>query len=164
MKKKEPFTIFGSKRTGDEESLMDGKEYSDRDSSNPLFDFHSIFSDKEITPSDKYNEVIGAKRRVYVACYLVLLLVSPLIFRYAMGSFSPDKTETIRFLLPDNATMTTTVDFEKCLECIDYDGVTVAEIGVAVANVTNPDKSGNIPSIAVFASQDFENWSDNSKF
>ena len=119
---------------------------------------HSIFSNHAITPTQKYDTLMHSERTRYMAWFIALVLLSPLVFRYVMGSFRPDSTTTDRYLLPDNATMSVSVSYVDCVSCEFTSGVTLRSIDVTVSDVTVPDRTGNSPSLAIYTSQNFEDW------
>lgn len=118
----------------------------------------SIFSNHAITPTQKYDKLMHTERTMYVLWFVFLVVCSPLVFRYAMGSYSPDDTVTEQYLLPANATMFVAVKYQDCVPCEFSSGVTLKGIEVIVRDVTVPDRSGNTPSIAIYTSQNFQDW------
>lgn len=119
---------------------------------------HSVFSNHAITPTQKYDTLMHSERSRYMAWFIALVLLSPLVFRYVMGSFRPDSTTTDRYLLPTNATMSVSVSYVNCVPCEFTSGVTLRNIDVTVSDVTVPDRTGNSPSLAIYTSQNFEDW------
>jgi hypothetical protein len=50
----------------------------------------TLFSDSPITPTEKYNKVVTPERTKLLLVLIVMLLVCPLVFRYACGSSNND--------------------------------------------------------------------------
>jgi hypothetical protein len=122
------------------------------------FSAHSLFSDRPITPTESYDKMMNKQRTLYVLYLAALIFFGPLVFRYVMGAYSPDEDTTIVYRELKNATIATTVNFDDCVACSFYSGVTLRNIVIDVTDVTVPDRSGNTPSIAIFASQDMVRW------
>ena len=108
--------------------------------------------------TEGYEQLMIKERSMFLATFLIFVLIGPLVFRYAMGSnLIPDRAH--QQLLPlNNATMSVQTDWAECIPCQDVYGITLFNVTVEVTNVTSPNPNGQTPSLAVFASQDFVNW------
>jgi hypothetical protein len=119
----------------------------------------SIFARTPVKATDTYEQVMLQERSLFLIAYLVFVLLSPLVFRYAMGSNLVAVKGSTKYVGVDNATIDTYTDWAECMSCRDVYGVTLSNLTVVVSNVTSPDPNGRTPSLAVFASQDLHNWS-----
>jgi hypothetical protein len=90
--------------------------------------------------------------------YGLFMILCPLVFRYAI--FSSIQTEVVvhKYRPFGNATMEVTTSWPNCASCLGVGGFTLGSLTIETFNVTDPDIKAGFPSIAVFASQDFEHW------
>lgn len=132
----------------------------------------SLHAKSAIKNTDEFNNITRSTRWVYVLSLFFLLIFSPFVFRYALGSNVQNKKKEYKYLEYDNgipftcdfppcvtnstiATLVIDTKWSQCQPCLD--SVTLREISITADNVTAP-LQGNTPSIAIFASQDFEQW------
>lgn len=118
----------------------------------------SVFARTPVKATETYEQVILQERSLFLLAYLIFVLISPLVFRYAMGSNLIPVQGSTKFMATDNATLTTYTDWGHCMSCRGVYGVTLYNLTVVVSNVTSPDPNGRTPSLAVFASQDLNTW------
>jgi hypothetical protein len=142
-----------------EMGLLKDKSYSNlKDYPRKVLSTTSIFARTPVKATDTYEQVMLQERSLFLLAYLVFILISPLVFRYAMGSNLIAVKGSTDFVSVDNATISTYTDWGDCMSCRDVYGVTLSNLTVVVSNVTSPDPNGRTPSLAVFASQDLKNW------
>lgn len=118
----------------------------------------SVFARTPVKATDHYEQVMMQERSLFLVAYFIFVVISPLIFRYAMGSNLVAVKASTKYMATDNATISTYTDWGECMSCRSIYGVTLYNLTVVVNNVTSPDPNGRTPSLAVFASQDLENW------
>jgi hypothetical protein len=118
----------------------------------------SVFARTPVKATDHYEQVMMQERSLFLLAYLIFVVISPLVFRYAMGSNLVAVKGSTKYMPTDNATITTYTDWGDCISCRSIYGVTLYNLTVVVNNVTSPDPNGRTPSLAVFASQDLNNW------
>jgi hypothetical protein len=102
-------------------------------------------------------KVIGTHRPIAIAMVVVLYVLGPLVFRYALLSSMLEGYPAQNYYALGNATMDLRTDW-TCAKCNDTVGMTIKNILVDFANVTNPKMDAGQPSLAVFVSQDFIEW------
>ena len=108
-------------------------------------------------PTDQFFKVVSRERPVAIFLTVLFMVVSPLVFRYALySSVTADVPET-KYYDVGNATMSIETTW-GCTACSETEGITLSAITVNVDNVTSPNVEGGFPSIAVFASQDMKTW------
>lgn len=132
-------------------------EYGEGSRSPPITTNASIFAKTPIRSTEGFEELIFQERSLYLLWFLILVLGSPLVFRYAMGSNIINDTTKVTLLPFDNATLRANTDWNECTSCSDVHGVTLTNLTINALNVSAP-KRGNTPSLALFASQDFKIW------
>ena len=118
----------------------------------------SIFARTPVKPTERYEQVMFQERSLFLIAYLIFIVISPLVFRYAMGSNLIPLKGSTQLLDVKNATIVTYTDWSECIACKDVYGVTLYNLTVVVSNVTSPNPDGRTPSLAVFASQDLNHW------
>jgi hypothetical protein len=118
----------------------------------------TLFAKTAIKNTEAYEALMIQERSMFLFWYVILVVVSPLVFRYGLGSNLIDLTATKKLLAVTNASLSITTAWEDCIQCDNYVGMTLKNVTIKINNVTNPDPQGNIPSVALFASQDFKNW------
>lgn len=118
----------------------------------------TLFAKTPVKNTQEYETLMIQERSLYLFWFFILAVASPLVFRYGMGSNVVDKTRTVKLKDLNNASLFVNTDWESCIECEGYPGMTLRNITIDISNVTNPNPNGNIPSIALFATQDFETW------
>lgn len=122
------------------------------------FSTTSVFARTPIKSTDGYEILMFQERSVFVFIFVIYALISPLVFRYGMGSnLKPDQNPK-EFKRLTNATMEIFSDWHDCITCRDVIGVTLKNITVTVKDVTSPNPESNTPSLAIFASQDLSYW------
>lgn len=122
------------------------------------FSTTSVFARTPVKSTEGYEQLMLQERSLFLLWFFLFVVVSPLVFRYAMGSNITNITDSITLTKVNNATMHSTTDWEECIECRDVFGVTLFNLTVIANNVTSPDPNGKTPSLAIFASQDFDYW------
>jgi hypothetical protein len=122
------------------------------------FSTTSLYAATPMKSTESYEKFMSQERKLFLFWFIIFILLSPLVFRYAMGSnlITTDKTEIL--LPPNNATLFAKTDWDQCIPCRDYYGVTLYNVTINIANVTSPNPDAKTPSIAVFASQDLIHW------
>lgn len=118
----------------------------------------SVFARTPVKATDHYEQVMMQERSLFLLAYLIFVVISPLVFRYAMGSNLVAVQGSTEYVAPDNATISTYTDWGECMSCKSVSGVTLYNLTVVVSNVTSPNPNGRTPSLAVFASQDLQSW------
>lgn len=142
-----------------EMGLLGQRNYqSHHSSSKKEMSVTSVFARTPVKATETYEQVILQERSLFLLAYLIFVVVSPLIFRYAMGSNLVPLKGSTQFLPTDNATLASYTDWGQCMSCRAVYGVTLYNLTVVVSNVTSPDPNGRTPSLAVFASQDMNHW------
>lgn len=122
------------------------------------FSTTSLYAATPMRSTDSYEKFMSQERKLFLFWFFIFLFLSPLVFRYAMGSnVITTKTKDI-LLAPNNATLFVKTQWDQCIPCIGYYGVTLKNVTINIVNVTSPDPDAKTPSIAVFASQDLTNW------
>jgi hypothetical protein len=122
------------------------------------FSTTSLYASTPMKSTESYNQLMSQERNLFLVWFFAFVLISPLVFRYAMGS-NLIHTKTKEILLPlTNATLHAETTWDECLPCHNYYGVTLRNVSISITNVTSPDPDAKTPSIAVFASQDMEHW------
>jgi hypothetical protein len=118
----------------------------------------SIYSRNMMISTEAYEKLMGRERPIAILVFVIFILASPFVFRYAMASNTTNTTQSYTLSTLGNATMSMEMDWSQCENCVDIQGVTVGNLLVNIDNVTNPNFHTGFPSIAVFASQDLKNW------
>jgi hypothetical protein len=108
-------------------------------------------------PTDQFFKVISRERPIAIFLTALFMVVSPLVFRYAMySSVTAGQPET-KYYAVGNGTLALETEW-GCTTCTETEGITLSAITIKVDNVTSPDVEGGFPSIALFASQDMVTW------
>ena len=131
---------------------------SQRYSPKTSFSTTSVFARTPVKSTEGYEQIMLQERSLFLLWFFVFVVLSPLVFRYAMGSNILNETATLTLTKTDNASLYSITQWDECIECRDVMGVTLFNLTVIANNVTSPDPKGKTPSLAVFASQDFETW------
>ena len=132
--------------------------YSDEENQSKSFKaISTLVTNNEFKPNKTFLEVTGTYGKRGMLCMILYLLLSPLVFRYALYSASTQTKYDVDVYETGNATVTWDLDYD-CEECQDFDGLGLRRVKLSVANVTNPDLKAGFPSIAIFASNDFKTW------
>jgi hypothetical protein len=117
-----------------------------------------IVTNDDFVDTKEFQELLKKERPPAIFVTILFMLLSPLVFRYAMYSSS---TAPIDKKYKIYETGNATLDFQsnwKCVDCQGVKGVTLNMVTVGVHNVTNPDFVAGFPSVAIFASQDLKIW------
>mmetsp|Transcript_3692 Transcript_3692/g.5713 ORF Transcript_3692/g.5713 Transcript_3692/m.5713 type:complete len:1372 (+) Transcript_3692:182-4297(+) len=122
------------------------------------FSTTSVFAKTPVKSTEGYEQIMLQERSLFLAWFLLFVVTSPLVFRYAMGSNIVHEKDTTTLRRVDNVTLHTVTQWDECIDCQDVFGVTLFNLTVIANNVTSPNPDGNVPSLAVFASQDFDHW------
>jgi hypothetical protein len=122
------------------------------------FSTTSVFARTPIKSTDGYEILMFQERSLFVFIFVIYALISPLVFRYGMGSNLKPAEAPKDLKILKNATMEIFADWHDCITCRDVIGVTLKNITITVKNVTSPDPESNTPSLALFASQDLTYW------
>ena len=122
------------------------------------FSTTSVFARTPIKSTDGYEILMFQERSLFVFIFVLYALISPLVFRYGMGSNLKPVQSPKDFKRLTNATMEIFADWHDCVTCRDVIGVTLKNITITVKNVTSPNPESNTPSLALFASQDLSYW------
>jgi hypothetical protein len=122
------------------------------------FSTTSLYATTPMKSTESYNQLMSQERNLFLLWFFFFILLSPLIFRYAMGS-NLISIQMKSILLPlTNATLHAETTWSECMACQNYYGVTLKNVTITITNVTSPDPDAKTPSVAVFASQDLEHW------
>ena len=122
------------------------------------FSTTSVFARTPIKSTDGYEILMFQERSLFVFIFVIYCIISPLVFRYGMGSNLQAVQRPKDFKNLKNATIEIMSDWHNCITCRDVIGVTLKNITVIVTDVTSPDPNSNTPSLALFASQDLNYW------
>ena len=146
--------LMADRGTDEEDSLEGQAKYQ------PVSGFSttSVFARTPIKSTDGYEIIMFQERSLFVFIFVLYTLLSPLVFRYGMGSNLKEGQLPKDFKILKNATMEIFSDWHDCVSCRDVVGVTLKNITVTVKNVTSPNPESNTPSLAIFASQDLSYW------
>lgn len=131
--------------------------------SKPIANRGSYYSLSNVVTNDDFvltvafKEMIAKERPLAVAWTMIFILLSPLVFRYAMYASSTLVEFDIKMYQTANATIDAVTNWQ-CEECLGVPGVTLRNLEVNVRNVSNPNFVSGFPSVAVFASQDLKSW------
>lgn len=166
-----PYNVM--QRLGDEDDEANGKEVEmgnllesetgqnyqpQRYSPKTTFSTTSVFARTPVKSTEGYEQLMLQERSLFLVWFFIFVVISPLVFRYAMGSNIVNDTQSITLSNIDNASLYSITNWEECIECRNVFGVTLYNLTVIANNVTSPNPNGKTPSLALFASQDFENW------
>ena len=122
------------------------------------FSTTSVFARTPVKSTEGYEKIMLQERSLFLLWFVIFVVVGPLVFRYAMGSNILNESAKRSLTKTDNASLYTLTTWSECIECRDVKGVTLFNLTVIANNVTSPDPRGKTPSLAVFASQDFDTW------
>jgi hypothetical protein len=122
------------------------------------FSTTSLYAATPMKSTESYEKFMSQERNLFLFWFIIFILLSPLVFRYAMGSNLIITKKTQILLPPTNATLFAKTEWDQCIPCRDYYGVTLYNVTINIFNVTSPDPDAKTPSIAVFASQDLTHW------
>lgn len=117
----------------------------------------NLVTNDDFEESEAFKKMIDKERPMAMIWTFMFILLSPLVFRYAMYSSSNAVEFNQKMYQMDNGTIDTITDW-KCEECNGVKGITLQNLQVNTWNVTNPNFQSGFPGIAVFVSQDLEYW------
>ena len=117
-----------------------------------------LVTSNDFVDTKEFTEILKKEMPLARFCTIMFLLLSPLVFRYAMYSSSAAAVEK-KYKVYETGNSTLDIQSNwKCVDCIGVQCVTLNMVTVGVYNVTVPDFQAGFPSVAIFASQDLEIW------
>jgi hypothetical protein len=116
-----------------------------------------IISNRKMKTTNAYDKLMSTERPIGIFFYGLFLILSPLVFRYAMYSAMTVTVTEHKFTPLGNSTLSITTDW-SCSKCDGYNGHTLSSVVVTSQNITDPQMTKGFPSVAIFASQDFIHW------
>ena len=117
-----------------------------------------ITSKNNMKSTDAYQKVMGRERPLGIFLLILFMLASPFVFRYAFASNLLYSSSTTTISLVGNATIAASTSWNQCVSCTNFNGITLYSLEVEILNVSEAAANTRVPSIAIFASSDMNDW------